>query len=117
MLTREVRASESLLGSAEDRADFPFALYDLRELRTYPGFLGPWPELSFFQRAMGVKIKLTATDCGDFAMGDWTAIDWAILAVAGFFAVAILVRMMASRRDQLLDDLSRDVQSQRKTKQ
>ncbi len=49
-------------------------------------------------------------------MTDWTPLDWAILAIAAFFAVTILVRLMARRRDQLLDDLSRDVKSQRQTK-
>jgi hypothetical protein len=38
---------------------------------------------------------------------DW---DIGILLVAAYIAVVSLVRLMARRRDKLLDDLSKDVQ-------
>ena len=46
-------------------------------------------------------------------MAGWEPLDIGILAVAAFIAVVTLVRMMAARRDKLLDDLSRDAQKQR----
>ncbi|HZZ71181.1 MAG TPA: hypothetical protein VFE24_02955 [Pirellulales bacterium] len=35
-------------------------------------------------------------------MGEWTGVDWGILAVAAFIAVSSLVRLMLVRRDRLL---------------
>jgi hypothetical protein len=49
----------------------------------------------------------------DQAMAGWEPLDIGILAVAAYFAVVTLVRMMAGRRDKLLDDLSKDAQQSR----
>jgi len=46
-------------------------------------------------------------------MAGWEPLDIGILAVAAYVAVVTLVRMMARRRDKLLDDLSSDVQQNR----
>jgi hypothetical protein len=46
-------------------------------------------------------------------MAGWEPLDIGILAVAAYVAVVTLVRMMAGRRDKLLDDLSKDVQQSR----
>ena len=43
-------------------------------------------------------------------MAGWEPWDVGILLVAAYIAVVTLVRMMARRRDKLLDDLSKDVQ-------
>ena len=39
-------------------------------------------------------------------MAGWEPLDYGILLVAAYIAVVTLVRMMARRRDKLLDDLS-----------
>ncbi len=49
-------------------------------------------------------------------MASWEPVDIVIYAGAAFVAVLMLVRLMARRRDQLLDDLSRDAQSLRPAK-
>jgi hypothetical protein len=46
-------------------------------------------------------------------MVGWEPLDFGILAVAAFIAVVMLVRMMAGRRDKLLDDLSKNAHEQR----
>jgi hypothetical protein len=38
-------------------------------------------------------------------MGQLNQADWALLAVAGYIAVVVLVQMMRARRDQLLTNL------------
>jgi len=45
---------------------------------------------------------------------DWSTWDVVILAAAAFVAVIVLVRLMTARRDQLLDELSRDTKRQKK---
>ncbi len=39
--------------------------------------------------------------------------DLALLVVAGYFSVVALVRLMVRRRDQLLDDFQRQMETQR----
>jgi hypothetical protein len=46
-------------------------------------------------------------------MAGWEPLDIGILAVAAYIAVVTLVRMMAARRDKLLDDLSNDARQHR----
>ena len=43
---------------------------------------------------------------------DWNPWDVAILVGAAFVAVTVLVRLMAARRDALLDELSQDTKRQ-----
>jgi high-affinity Fe2+/Pb2+ permease len=38
-------------------------------------------------------------------MGQLNQADWALLAVAGYIAVVVLVQMMRARRDKLLTNL------------
>jgi len=49
-------------------------------------------------------------------MAGWTTADFAILAVAGFFAVTSLVRLMINRRDELLRSLEEQAQQARQAK-
>jgi len=45
---------------------------------------------------------------------EWNWADFALLLAAAFIAVTTLVRLMTRRRDKLLDDLSGDVQEQKR---
>jgi hypothetical protein len=49
-------------------------------------------------------------------MGGWETWDVGILLVAAYIAVVTLVRMMARRRDKLLDDLSKGAQQSQRSK-
>ena len=49
-------------------------------------------------------------------MAGWELWDVGILLVAAYVAVVTLVRMMARRRDKLLDDLSKGVEQQHRRK-
>jgi hypothetical protein len=49
-------------------------------------------------------------------MADWELWDVGILLVAAYIAVLTLVRMMARRRDKLLDDLSKGAEQQQRRK-
>jgi len=50
----------------------------------------------------------------DRAMAGLEAWEIGLLAVAGYLALATLVRLMARRRDKLLDDLSRNAAEHRR---
>ena len=45
---------------------------------------------------------------------EWNWWDIALLAAAAYVAVVSLVRLMARRRDKLLDDLSGDLKQQKR---
>jgi hypothetical protein len=49
-------------------------------------------------------------------MEGWELWDGGILLVAAYIAVVTLVRMMARRRDKLLDDLSKGAEQQHRRK-
>jgi hypothetical protein len=45
---------------------------------------------------------------------EWNWLDFALLAGGAYVAVTALVRLMARRRDKLLDDLSGDLTHQKR---
>ncbi len=45
---------------------------------------------------------------------DWGWLEITLLLVGAYIAVTTLVRLMARRRDKLLDDLSSDAQQQKR---
>jgi hypothetical protein len=47
-------------------------------------------------------------------MDNW---DVTLLVVAGYLAVLALVRLMASKRNQMLDEMRRQIESEKKNKQ
>ena len=49
-------------------------------------------------------------------MAGWTTADFAILGIAAFIAVTTLVRLMNSRRDELLRSLEQQAEQARQTK-
>jgi hypothetical protein len=46
-------------------------------------------------------------------MGDMDGWDLTLLVVAGYLAVVTLVRLMAHRRDQLLDEFRRELKKEK----
>ena len=49
-------------------------------------------------------------------MGQLNQADWALLAVAGYIAVVVLVQLMRARRDQLLTNLRDQMRQERDRK-
>jgi hypothetical protein len=56
----------------------------------------------------------TAKRAKERAMAGLEAWEIGLFATAAFVAVSVLIRLMARRRDKLLDDLSRDVADHRR---
>jgi hypothetical protein len=52
----------------------------------------------------------------DEAMGTLNNWDITILIVAGYLAVVALIRLMTRRRDQLIDELHRQIEAENKRK-